>query len=148
VNLAEFGLYYKKICYLKNSTKEAEMELTLKPRVAGVLIIVTGSIVILGMLILAFLVWAFSEGMAVGFGQPSNAPLGIILVLGLVAAVPGVVAVIGGVSALNRRQWGLALAGAICACLYFNVLGIPALVLLILSKNELAARQPEIKKNE
>ena len=58
------------------------MELTLKPRIAGILIIVTGSIGILGMLILAFLLWAVSEGMAVGFGNPSNVPLGIILVLG------------------------------------------------------------------
>ena len=124
------------------------MEMTIKPRIAGVLIIVTGSIGILGMLILAFLVWAVSEGMAVGFGYPNNAPLWIILVLGLIAAIPGVFAVVGGVSALNRRHWSLALAGAICACLYFNVLGIPALVLLILSKNEFAAKQTEIKKNE
>jgi hypothetical protein len=124
------------------------MESTVKPRVAGILIIVTGSIGTLSVLILAFLLWVVSEGLAVGFGNPTNAPLGIILMLGLIAALPGMVAVIGGISALKRRHWGLALSGSICACLYFNVLGIPALVLLILSKNEFIASLPEMQNNE
>ncbi len=51
----------------------------------------------------------------------------------------GIVAIIGGVFALRKRTWGLALAGAICSlCVppYTWFLAIPAIVFIALSKQE------------
>jgi hypothetical protein len=126
----------------------ADMEHSGKPKIAGVLLIISGSIGILGALIGALILWAFSEGVAVGFGDPGNAPLSLLLVLGIIVALPGLIAVIGGISALKRRRWGLTLAGSIGAMLYFTALGIPALVLLILSKKEFESRRSEFMPND
>ena len=45
-------------------------------------------------------------------------------------------ALVGGIFTLQRKRWGLALAGAIVAILPFSLLGMAAIVLIILSKNE------------
>ncbi len=45
-------------------------------------------------------------------------------------------ALTGGIFTLQRKRWGLALAGAIVAILPFSLLGMAAIVLIILSKNE------------
>jgi hypothetical protein len=57
---------------------------------------------------------------------------------GLIAL--GVVAVVGGVYALRRRLWGLALAGAICALFPFVVVpvGVLAIIFVSLGKKEFA----------
>jgi hypothetical protein len=57
---------------------------------------------------------------------------------GLIAL--GVVAVVGGVCALRRRVWGLALAGAICALFPLVVVpvGVLAIVFMSLGKKEFA----------
>ena len=125
----------------------AGIKLTGRPKTAGILLIVTGSIGLLVTLILALVLWVFSEGLAVGFGSPRNAPPLIILVLGIIAVIPAVFAIIGGFNALKRRRWGLALAGSICACLYFNILGVPGLILLILSKNEFDIERTGLREN-
>jgi hypothetical protein len=117
------------------------MELTGKPKIAGILLISMGSVAIVGMLLGAFILWTFSEGVAEGYGTPGNAPLSIILAIGLILAIPGIIALIGGFNALKRQRWGLALAGSICAMLYFNVIGIPAMVILLSSRNEFAAKK-------
>ncbi len=55
--------------------------------------------------------------------------------VGIGVAVLGIVSIMGGVFAVQRRLWGLALAGAICALVSGNIgLAIPAIVLLSLSK--------------
>lgn len=117
------------------------IEKTLKPAIAGYLLVVTGIITILGIVIMTIILWAMSQGMAAGFVEPANIPAGLILVMGLMLSLPAIVSVIGGIYAVRRRLWGMALAGAICSCFYFNVLGIPALVLIILSKNEFIVNQ-------
>jgi len=58
--------------------------------------------------------------------------------LGALALVLGIVAIIGGVFAIRRQVWGLALAGAICALFppHVSVLGILAIIFIALSKAE------------
>lgn len=146
MNSTIIGLYYKENIH-KGWSNLAETALTARPKTAGILLIVTGSLGILVTLTLTLILWAFSEGLAVGFGMPQNAPLFIILIFGILASVPGIIAVIGGIKALKRRRWGLALAGSICACLYFNVLGIPALVFLLLSKNEFRSQELKLTRD-
>lgn len=47
----------------------------------------------------------------------------------------GVVAIFGGIFAISRRLWRLALAGAICSLVVFP-LGIPAIILISMSRRE------------
>jgi hypothetical protein len=60
-----------------------------------------------------------------------------IVVIGLVL---GIVAVVGGVSALRRKSFGLSLAGAICA-LPSAILGILAIIFVAVSKEEFEAEK-------
>ena len=62
--------------------------------------------------------------------------LTIVLFGILPAVVLTAVAVAGGIFALRRKRWGLALAGAIIATLPFSVFGLAAIILLILSRDE------------
>ena len=55
---------------------------------------------------------------------------------GILQLLLAVLAVIGGIYALQRRHWGLALAGSIAAILAAFPVGIVAVVLTALSKNE------------
>jgi hypothetical protein len=70
-------------------------------------------------------------GLIVGSVLVTRPPL---FVVGLPAIVISTVAVAGGLCALTRRAWGLALAGSICAISFW--LGIPATIFIILSKQE------------
>ena len=47
-----------------------------------------------------------------------------------------VLALVGGIFAVQRKQWGWALAGSIAAIFSLIILGIPAVVLVAISKNE------------
>jgi hypothetical protein len=50
--------------------------------------------------------------------------------------VLGVLAVIGGVYMLQRRMWGMALVGGIAALIPNSLLGIAAVVLIAISKDQ------------
>jgi hypothetical protein len=64
------------------------------------------------------------------------------ILVGIVAlgVVLGVVAIVGGVSALKRKRFGLSLAGAICA-LPSAILGILAIIFIAVSKEEFEAEK-------
>jgi len=96
------------------------------PIAAGILSIIAG---VLG-LILGLIVAAVLEaiGWFVGF-----VGLGIVIVPLIIFPV---IAIVGGVFALRRRIWGLALAGSIFAFICVWFLGLPAIILIALSKKE------------
>lgn len=114
------------------------MEKTWKPTTAGVLTIIAG---FLGLLV--------GIGLAVGLGI---AGLMVDMIPGFpgirllaLVAIPGImlsiVAIVGGIYALRRRLWGLALAGAICALLFTLpllgwILAILAIIFVSLGKDE------------
>ena len=60
-------------------------------------------------------------------------------IIGLPILVFGVLAVVGGVSAIIRKRFGLSLAGAICALLS-GLLGILAIIFVSLGKTEFGAK--------
>lgn len=70
-------------------------------------------------------------GLIVGIVLIGRSPL---FMVGLLAIMISIVAVAGGLCALKRRAWGLALAGSICSV--FCWLGIPAIIFIALSKQE------------
>ncbi len=114
------------------------MEKTQKPIVAGVFNIITGGLGILG----AFATF-FGFGVVTGaFGIPTGyipefVP-GIVLGSGIFILIVAVLALIGGIFAVQRKQWGWALAGSIAAIFSLIILGIPAIILVAISKNEFA----------
>ena len=60
--------------------------------------------------------------------------IGVLLALFLAT---GVVAIVGGIQALKRRRWGLALAGSICALLPpSTLLGVISTVFVTLARDE------------
>ena len=88
-------------------------EKTWKPTVAGILCIIAGAIGVISGIALAVF---FASSGAGWFGAVTGAPLTIL----------GIVAIVGGIYALRRRRWGLALAGSICTligCVIFMIFG-------------------------
>jgi uncharacterized membrane protein YfhO len=59
-----------------------------------------------------------------------------VLVVGIVLLVLGIWAVSGGISALKRFSFGLAVTGALCAFLPVNMLGLLALIFVSLGSGE------------
>ncbi len=112
---------------------------TWKTTTAGILVIVAGGVGVtewIGIAVLQVLEWGWSGvGDLLGLGA-------ILPAVATIAIAIRIVAIVGGVLALKRRRWGLALAGAICAIfssflILLNVpLGIAAIVLIVLGKGE------------
>ena len=115
------------------------MERTSKPTVAGILNIITGALGIIGALgaFVGFSVVSGSWGIP-GMGAiPAFVP-GIVLGWGIFGLIVAVLALIGGIFAVQRKQWGWSLAGSIAAIFSLIILGIPATVLIAISKDEFA----------
>lgn len=112
---------------------------TWKPTAAGILEIIGGSFQIISGLAIILFSGAVAGGLRPGF--PYGGGLGLsfpmIAAIGLPLLVLGVMAIVGGIFALKRKTWGLALAGGICALFPpHSLLGILAIVFVALSKEE------------
>ena len=106
------------------------MERTWKPTTAGILCIVAGAIQAIGGIVVG-VIGGSAAGLAAipGLGH-------IIAAIAIPLIVIGIVAIVGGVYALKRSLWGLALAGSICALVGTWLLGILAIVFVSMGKNE------------
>jgi hypothetical protein len=65
----------------------------------------------------------------------ADIPIWLIIVGGLFVVL-GILAIVGGVSAIRRKSFGLSLAGAICALIPINLLGLLAVIFVSLGKRE------------
>ena len=103
------------------------MARTRKPTTAGILDIIS-AVFILGQGFGCLLQWHIA-------GAP---------IIFAVCVIAGILAIAGGIYALRRKRWGLALAGSICALpsLYTWFLGIIAIILTVRSKREFERTQP------
>ena len=101
------------------------MQKTQKPVIGGILSIIEGAINMLG---------AFGVLISVLFVPENTGILLLIIAAGLF--ITSILPIIGGIFAIQRKQWGLALAGSIFATIGDALLGIPALILIALSKDE------------
>ena len=102
------------------------------PMIAGILLIVEAGfklLILFGILVASIFMIA----------PMSSFPINTVALIPIVM-VPllawAVLALVGGIFSLQRKRWGLSLAGAIVAILPFSLLGMTALVLIVLSKNE------------
>ena len=107
------------------------MKQTGKSTAAGVLNLVSGFLSLIGaiFLILPILVYKIADD---SFLDP------IFLTVAITLAVTGILGLIGGISALRRKTWGLALAGSIASIFPCFLLGIAAVILTALSRDEFA----------
>jgi len=112
------------------------MEKKWMPMVAGILDIICGAVaalITIGLLIAGIVTGVVA---AVAPDLPKFVPP-LLLGLSVPAAVIAVLAILGGVRALHRKNWELALAGSIVA--FFNpwwLLGLAAIVLTALSRKQ------------
>jgi uncharacterized membrane protein len=67
----------------------------------------------------------------IGFGGNTilASVVAIIFVLGIILSI------VGGIFALRRRAWGVALTGSLGACICVPLFGIAAAILIVVSKN-------------
>ncbi len=117
---------------------------TWKPIVAGILDIIVGVLYFLGFFgvtIAAIVIGSTSYWR--DYIEPEIYPMSIGVLVGILIAtsvyllIVGILSLLGGISALQRKRWGLALAGSIAAVLGSTwVLGIIALVFTAMSKDE------------
>jgi hypothetical protein len=63
-------------------------------------------------------------------------PLIVLLCLAIPCTIISILSMVGGIFAILRRNWGLALAGSIATLIPTLLLGIPAVILIALSKDE------------
>ena len=112
---------------------EPTPEQSVMPVIAGILSIISGGAKILAFFGILFA--ALFVPVATGFGFPVIA-ISLFFLLEAVLLILGILAVIGGVNTLQRTKYGMAVTGAIAALLPLNLLGVAALVLVILSKDE------------
>jgi len=111
------------------------------PMVGGTFAIISGT---LGFVALAFLItFGTIFGAAIGrevlkslgFWQ-AGLPLTFIGIIAIPMTAINVIAIIGGVFALQRKHWGMAMAGSICAIIPSQVIGILAVVFVAMSRKE------------
>jgi len=112
---------------------------TWKATTAGVLEIVAGALHLVSGVATVMLAGAVAGGLNVA-GLPRIAravPLPSIGGIAIPLIILGIIALIGGISALQRKRWGLALAGGICALFPLQtLLGIPSIVFVALAHDE------------
>lgn len=116
------------------------MEKTWMPTAAGILDIVAGSIGLLCCLFMAMLFGLFSMLMPSNGADVTCLPMAIMAVIfvpiALFVLAAAILAIIGGIYALRRQKWGLALAGSIGALFGITVIGIVAIIFTAISKSE------------
>jgi len=106
------------------------MKRTWKPKVAGILCIVSGA---LGVVCSFFMVIGAVMWVAT---YPSE--WAVVIYCCVAPFILGIIAIIGGYFALKRRIWRLALAGSIAALLPTLLLGIASIIFVSQSKGEFA----------
>jgi hypothetical protein len=112
------------------------MTKTWKPTTSGILSIISGA---MGM-IFGFLTFARAHKV-VNVNRQSGLHL-----LGLLLFVLGAIAIAGGIFALLRKIWGLALAGSICAIFSpGGIMGILALIFVSISKEEFKSASGNVR---
>ena len=107
---------------------------TKKPIIGGILTILSGLLGTVG--IISYSIGFGDPGSGIGKGDMPPFVPSIIFGMSIPAIVIAILAVIGGVFALMRKRWRWSLAGSIAAALSLIILGVPAVVMIALSKDE------------
>jgi hypothetical protein len=99
------------------------------PKAGGIIAIVIGSCY-LALFIPCIVITAVQGGAS--WNEFGSLMAGIFIIVGPMS----IMAIIGGIFAIKRRRWPLAVAGGACAIISPFMIGIAALVLILLARNE------------
>jgi len=120
------------------------MEKTPRPTIAGILNIISGSFGLLVSFSLFLLVFVSNVDFEYYPGVFPEVISAAAVFAAIISLLVSLLILVSGIYALERRYWGLSLAGSIAAAMGCLLLGIPALVLIAISKDEFdGARAPE-----
>ncbi len=112
------------------------MEKTWMPTVAGILDIVAAVFKLMGVFVLIIVIIVAEGVLSIGGVW---IPMGVGAILWAIViplAMVSILSLVGGIYALQRKKWGLALAGSIAAFLPSSLLGALAIIFTALSKKE------------
>jgi hypothetical protein len=119
------------------------MENAWMPKAAGILDIVAGSLGILFSLVMGlwFAFFYYYTSFPSGPGSEFNDfPMRFMMLLmipwAIFMLVAGILAIAGGIYALKRKKWGLALAGSVGAVFSQLALGVVAVIFTVMGKSE------------
>jgi hypothetical protein len=124
---------------------EEDADMQNNAKIGGILSIVAGAFAVFYLIGLLFMVLIFSIAETDasfyydGYRYANGAFIVMVVVWIAFAAfffLMGVLGVIGGIFAIKRKNWGLALAGAIGGTITFFPVGVPAIVFVALGKGE------------
>ena len=109
------------------------------PTVAGVLDLVAGGLALVGFAVLSLGLFVLTVAPDIDPDEFGIVVAKTVLVgLSFATLLIGLLALIGGVCALQRRRWGWALAGSIAAAFACPPLGVAAIILTVLAEKDLA----------
>jgi hypothetical protein len=121
---------------------ESTIEKTWKPVTGGILNIIAGVFSLIGFIAVIILIivigsspyiWDSFSGMdpiAAGVVQT------VLVIVAIVTLITGILPLIGGIYSLQRKHWGLALAGSIAAIVGTTILGILSVIFIAMAKSE------------
>ena len=109
------------------------MKKSSKPVKGGILTLLAAAMAIFGAMNYAV---GFFDQPGIGKGDIPPFVPSIIFGVPLMSIVVGVLAIAGGIFAIRRKRWKWALAGAIAGALSLLPLGIAAIVLIAMSRDE------------
>jgi hypothetical protein len=128
-----------------------------KSRIAGILSIVSGGLGIGTSLIYVIIIVFFSLVMRMPGFMPDVPGTDeymanmmftmMIIIYSVIAAVmiiAGILAIVGGVFALKKKNWGVALAGSIGSIIAFMPCGIASIIFIIMGKEEFQSADSSI----
>ena len=114
-------------------------------KAAGILNIVSGVTHLLGSVFILIFGW-LGDGVfnILWYGMigapltPITQPVSQVLqsILAIPVIILSIIAIIAGIFAIKRRKWSIVLIGSICGTLLTWFLGLPAILLIIISKNK------------
>jgi hypothetical protein len=114
------------------------MEQTWKPTVVGILNLIAGGLALFGLAATLFLGFVLSA-----VPELREDEVGLLVVQGvlgfavLATLTLSLLALVGGVSAIQRRRWGWTIAGSVASTLICPPLGVPAIILVVLAEPEI-----------
>jgi hypothetical protein len=120
-----------------------------KSQLGGILTIVSGVLGLIWFLVIMAFIAFFKQiggSYSFGYGLSDREVLSIIVLFygfwAFLLLILGIISIVGGVYALKRQLWGLALAGAICSIFTFLPLGIVATIFTAQAQKEFQKPNP------
>ena len=121
-------------------------------KIGGILAIVAGALggvgSLMGVLVM-ILVFSIAATDSIYYNDGyryADGSFTVFMVIWIVVAVffilVGALSIVGGIFAIRRKNWGLALAGAIAGIIAFFPVGVPAVIFVAMGKGEFETGSP------